>query len=65
MLVGKEAKYKIKCPDCDLEYEAPKDTYKGEILSCPGCGLEIEVKGVCKDKLDVQEFTHEGQDWGE
>ena len=39
---------------------------KGEILSCPGCGLELEVKkingGGC---IDLQELTIEGEDWGE
>ena len=40
---------------------------KGEILSCPGCGLELEVKkincgGGC---VSLQELTIEGEDWGE
>ncbi len=43
------------------------DVEKGEILSCPGCGLELEVKkinngGGC---IDLQELTIEGEDWGE
>jgi len=32
------------CPDCDFELNVPCDIEKGEILSCPGCGLELEVK---------------------
>jgi transcription elongation factor Elf1 len=33
-----------KCPDCDSELNIPCDVEKGEVLSCPGCGLELEVK---------------------
>jgi hypothetical protein len=58
---------KTKCPDCDSELNVPCDIEKGEILSCPGCGLELEVKkvndgGGC---ADLQELTIEGEDWGE
>jgi len=56
-----------KCPDCDSELDVSCDVEAGEILSCPGCGLELEVKktscgGAC---LDLQELTLEGEDWGE
>ena len=56
-----------KCPDCDSELSVPCDVEKGEILSCPGCGLELEVKniGVGGGCLDLQELTIEGEDWGE
>ena len=58
---------KTKCPDCESELYVPCDIVKGEILSCPGCGLELEVKkinigGGC---VDLQELTIEGEDWGE
>ena len=59
-------KSKTKCPDCDAELNVPCDIEKGEVLSCPGCGLELEVKetdgGGC---IDLQELTIEGEDWGE
>jgi alpha-aminoadipate carrier protein LysW len=54
------------CPDCASELNVPTDIVIGEILSCPGCGLELEVKkidgGGC---LSLQELTIEGEDWGE
>jgi alpha-aminoadipate carrier protein LysW len=56
---------KAKCPDCDAELDVPADTVKGEILSCPGCGLELEVKQVKAGCVDLQELTIEGEDWGE
>jgi len=55
-----------KCPDCDFELNVPFDVEKGEILSCPACGLELEVKevngGGC---VSLQELIIEGEDWGE
>ena len=56
---------KIKCPDCDADLDVPADTEKGEILTCPGCGLELEVKQVNGGCVNLQELTIEGEDWGE
>lgn len=56
---------KAKCPDCDADLDIPADTEKGEILSCPGCGLELEVKQIKGGCVDLQELTIEGEDWGE
>jgi alpha-aminoadipate carrier protein LysW len=57
--------FKSKCPDCDAEIEIPADTEIGEIISCSGCGLELEVKSVKDGCVDLQELTLEGEDWGE
>jgi alpha-aminoadipate carrier protein LysW len=56
---------KAKCPDCDAELDVPADIMQGEILSCPSCGLELEVKKVNGRCVDLQELTIEGEDWGE
>lgn len=56
---------KTKCPDCDAELAVPANIEKGEILSCPGCGLELEVKQIKCGCVDLQELTIEGEDWGE
>jgi len=56
---------KTKCPDCDADLDVPQDTEMGEIVSCPGCGLELEVKQVKGGCVDLQELTIEGEDWGE
>ena len=60
-----KAVIKAKCPDCDANLDVPKDTSQGEILSCPSCGLELEVKKVSNGCIDLQELTIEGEDWGE
>ena len=58
---------KTKCPDCDSELNIPYDVEKGEVLSCHGCGLELEVKKIANGGgcIDLQELTIEGEDWGE
>jgi len=58
---------KAKCPDCDSELNVPCDAETGEVLSCPGCGLELEVKkvNIGGECLDLQELIIEGEDWGE
>ena len=58
---------RAKCPDCDSELTVPGDVETGEILSCPGCGLELEVKKISNGGgcIDLQELTIEGEDWGE
>jgi alpha-aminoadipate/glutamate carrier protein LysW len=62
----KKPKYDNKnCPDCDAKIQVPDGIEKGEILSCPGCGLELEVKEIKGNTLDLKELTIEGEDWGE
>jgi transcription elongation factor Elf1 len=55
------------CPDCDSELSVPCDVEKGEILSCPCCGLELEIKeiGCGGGCASLQELVIEGEDWGE
>ncbi len=54
-----------KCPDCDADLKVSEDAEKGELVSCPECGLELEVKQVNGDKLELSELVIEGEDWGE
>ncbi|MCL2135034.1 MAG: lysine biosynthesis protein LysW [Candidatus Bathyarchaeota archaeon] len=61
----KPTNLKSKCPDCDADIEIPTDTEIGEIVSCSGCGLELEVKDIKDDNVNLQEITIEGEDWGE
>ncbi len=54
-----------KCPDCDADLQVSDGAAKGEIVSCPGCGLELEVKQISGEKLELTELVIEGEDWGE
>jgi alpha-aminoadipate carrier protein LysW len=39
------------CPECDAEIEVSEEIEKGEIVTCPDCGIKLEVVG-----LDPVEF---------
>lgn len=56
---------RARCPDCDAELELPEGVVQGEILSCPACGLELEVAQVNGNTVELQELAIEGEDWGE
>jgi alpha-aminoadipate/glutamate carrier protein LysW len=52
------------CPDCEAEIEIDEyDVDKGEIISCPECGVELEVVGLSPLQLDLA--PQEEQDWEE
>ena len=53
------------CPDCEAGIKVPEGTRVGEIVSCPDCGLELEVKEINGDKIDLKEISIEKEDWGE
>ena len=55
----------VKCPDCDAQLQVPESVVIGEVLSCPECGLELEVKKINGNQLELRELAIEGEDWGE
>lgn len=54
-----------KCPDCQGEIKVPDGAAVGEIVSCPDCGLELEIKQIDLDRVDLREISIEKEDWGE
>jgi alpha-aminoadipate/glutamate carrier protein LysW len=56
---------KVACPDCMGEVIVPDDAMVGEIVSCPDCGLELEVKNVDDGKVELEKLSIEKEDWGE
>lgn len=56
---------KATCPECAAECEIPDDVVKGEIVSCPDCGLELEVIEISDGKAVLKIVQVEGEDWGE
>jgi alpha-aminoadipate carrier protein LysW len=54
-----------KCPDCEGEIRVPDDATVGEIVSCPDCGLDLEIKQINADRVDLKEISIEKEDWGE
>jgi alpha-aminoadipate carrier protein LysW len=55
------------CPECDAEIEIDEfDVDKGEIISCPECGVDLEVVGLSPLELDAARGDgDEGDDWEE
>jgi lysine biosynthesis protein LysW len=37
----------------------------GEILSCPDCGLDLEVKKIEENDVIIERIDIESEDWGE
>jgi alpha-aminoadipate carrier protein LysW len=53
---------RANCPECDATIEL-QDPMKGEIVSCPDCGADLEVVGV--QPLTLELAPEEEEDWGE
>ncbi len=56
---------KVVCPDCTAEFDVPDDVMVGEIVSCPDCGLDLEVEKVEGSNVEIQKIAIEKEDWGE
>ena len=48
------------CLDCGLELDIPPDAISGEIVNCPDCGSDFELRN---GKLKKAEIV--GEDWGQ
>ncbi len=53
-----------KCVDCDAPIEVSDDAVNGEIVTCPECGLDLEVT-VTPQGRSVKPLVVEKEDWGE
>jgi alpha-aminoadipate/glutamate carrier protein LysW len=52
------------CPECEADIEMDEyDVDKGEIISCPECGVELEVVGLSPLELDLA--PQDGEEWEE
>jgi len=47
------------------EIDVPDDVMVGEIVSCPDCGLELEVKSVEGGNVELEKLSIEKEDWGQ
>ncbi|MGB6681880.1 MAG: alpha-aminoadipate/glutamate carrier protein LysW/ArgW [Candidatus Bathyarchaeia archaeon] len=54
-----------KCQDCSADVQVPSDALDGEIVVCPDCGLELQVKKKPSGEIELTEVTKEKEDWGE
>ena len=52
------------CPECEADIEMDEyDVDKGEIISCPECGIELEVTGLAP--LDLDLAPQDEEEWQE
>ncbi len=51
------------CPECGAALTLEPGTLVGEILPCPDCGVELEVRSLEPVHLEVAPEVEE--DWGE
>lgn len=53
-----------KCVDCEASVQVPDDAVNGEIVTCPDCGLDLEV-AVAPQGRSIKPLVIEKEDWGE
>lgn len=51
------------CPECFAVIEIPADAMENELLSCPDCGIELEL--MCLDPIQLELAPEVEEDWGE
>lgn len=51
------------CPVCDCAVSLTPDVAESEIISCPDCGCDLEVRGL--DPATLVEAPAEEEDWGQ
>jgi alpha-aminoadipate carrier protein LysW len=56
---------KVICPECAAEFEATDDVMLREVITCPDCGLDLDVTEIHEDHVKVEKITLEREDWGE
>ena len=56
---------KCECPSCFLEIQKDERIIKGQVSSCPECGVDSEITKIEREKVEliITEFAEE--DWGE
>lgn len=53
----------VACPECGAQVALPPGTEVGEILVCPDCGVDLEVRSIDPPTLALA--PREEEDWGE
>lgn len=53
----------VQCPECAAELNLAPDVEVGEIVLCPDCGVELEVRSLNPIVLELA--PQEEEDWGE
>ncbi|EQB68118.1 MAG: hypothetical protein AMDU1_APLC00004G0060 [Thermoplasmatales archaeon A-plasma] len=54
-----------ECNVCGGSLQVPDDVIKGEIVSCPDCGVEYEVSEIRDGNPVLRAAEEIREDWGE
>lgn len=54
-----------ECEMCGGSISIPQDAVMGEILKCPDCGIEYEVKEITESSYKLIQAENVKEDWGE
>lgn len=55
----------MECNVCGGSLQVPVDAIKGEIVSCPDCGVEYEIVGMENGTPVMRAAEEIKEDWGE
>lgn len=58
-----DKKIKAKCIECQANIDFSADVKSGEVITCPDCTTDLEVKQVKPLKLGIAPAVQE--DWGQ
>jgi alpha-aminoadipate carrier protein LysW len=53
----------FECPECAADVPLMDDVMQNEIITCPECGIELEI--ISLDPLEVDLAPQVEEDWGE
>jgi alpha-aminoadipate carrier protein LysW len=63
-MIQREDRSMAVCPECEADVEIDEyDVDKGEVISCPECGVELAVVGLSPLQLDLA--SQDEEDWNE
>ncbi|MCX6655445.1 MAG: lysine biosynthesis protein LysW [Candidatus Bathyarchaeota archaeon] len=54
-----------QCIECGGMFDFSKECEKGDIFSCPDCGVDYVIELSEEGKKQVRELNLEEEDWGE
>lgn len=59
--------FKCECPSCYFEFEVDEGTIVGEVIPCPDCGVDLEIREINNEEGIVKVIIAEteSEDWGE
>ena len=52
-----------ECPECAASIFLDENVEKGELIECPECGIELEIKST--NPFVLKPAPEEEEDWGE